>query len=76
MKDEEIQAIAGMHSERMFLPDDINDILIKARKAVEKDIKRTCKTGDYTFLNHLRMYRVLTKLLNREPLSIFDMPNF
>ena len=62
--------------EQMGQPDPINDILKKARRKVEKDIKRAYKTGDCNFLNHLRMYRLLTKLLNRESLSIFDMPNF
>ena len=66
---------AGISTEHMLEPDPINKILKEARKKVEKNIKKV-KADDYNFMNHLRMYRLLTKLLNREPLSIFDMPTF
>ena len=59
--------------EQMGLPDPINDILKKAREEVDKQFIRTIKEYDFeNALGYLCSYRMLTKLLNREPLSIFD----
>ena len=58
---------------QMGQPDSINDILKKARKNTEKCIAKAYKEGnDDDFLKYLRTYRTFTKLLNREPLDIFD----
>ena len=65
--------ITGISSDTMLLPDPINDILRKARKKVEKRLAKSLKIHDIDdFIKYLYSYRILTKLLNREPLSIFD----
>jgi len=62
----------------MSLPDPINDILRKTLKKIDKhlvkfQIKRDWNDKDMEdFIKYCKTYRVLTKLLNREPLSIFD----
>ena len=69
----EIESITGITSEGMLLPDPINDILREARKKVEKCIVEAYKEKNFKdAVEYLCTYRVLTKLLNREPLSIFD----
>jgi len=74
MKDEKLKQIAGISTERMLEPDPIDDILRKARKKVEKRLAKALKVHDMDdFIKYLYRYRVFTKLLNREPLTIFDM---
>jgi len=53
--------------------DPIDDILKEARKNTEKGFLKAYKVDDMeNALQHLRCYRIFTKLLNREPLSMFD----
>ena len=57
----------------MSLPDDINDILKEARKKVEKEFIKAFKEKNFKdALEYLCAYRTYTKLLNREPLDMFD----
>jgi len=71
--DKEIKNIAGISTEGMLLPDPINDILKEARKNTEKCIVKAFKEKNFKdALEYLRTYRGFTKLLNREPLDIFD----
>ena len=62
----------------MLLPDPINDILKKALKKIDRHLVKFQMKRDWNdkdmddFIKYCKTYRVLTKLLNREPLSIFD----
>jgi len=64
--------------EKMGRPDPIDDILKKARKKVEKRLVKFQMNNDVNdkdmndFIKYCKTYMTLTKLLNREPLSIFD----
>jgi len=71
--DKEMKILAGLSNSRMLEADPINDILKKARKNVEKEFIKSIKGNDTgRALSYLCSYRMFTKLLNREPLSIFD----
>ena len=60
--------------EEMGRPDSLDDILKKARKNTEKCIVKAFKEDDVeNALQYLRCYRMFTKLLNREPLDLFDI---
>ena len=59
--------------EKMGQPDPINEILKKVRKDSETGFLMAYKKDDFeNALQYLRCYRMFTKLLNREPLDIFD----
>jgi len=59
--------------EQMGQPDPINDILREVRGEIEKRLITTYIDNDKeATLRYLFNYRLCTKLLNREPLSIFD----
>ena len=68
-----IRRIAGTSTERMLEPDPLEKILREARKKVEKRLKKAFEENNTDDIyKYLRTYRTLTKLINREPLSIFD----
>lgn len=69
---EAIRIIANVATERMLEADPLDNILREARKNAEKSFLKAYKKDDIeNALQHLRCYRVFTKLLNREPLDVF-----
>lgn len=70
----ELENIAGIQRFAMPQPDPLEGILRKARKKVEKRLEKAFKevNNDDTY-KYFCAYRTLTKLINREPLSIFDL---
>jgi len=73
MKIEEILSTSDVSRNYMPLPNDLLEIFIKARKRTKKCVIKAFKEGnDDDFLKYLRAYRGFTKLIQCEPLSIFD----
>lgn len=71
--DKRYEEIAGITTFEMPKPDPINTILKKAQKIAEKRVKKALKgQNPNEMLKYLYSYRIFTKLLNREMLTIFD----
>ena len=73
MKDKDFET-SNIIKYSMPKPDPLEKILRDARKRTEKCVIKALKENNQDdILKYLRTYRGFTKLINREPLNIFDL---